>query len=195
MRTAGLPRFRKLYGRIEEQIEAPQTLTFNITASEERIPCFVVSYRWTEVVSENDIAAHVLRAVTFSTGLQPVAVFCLCGRHRHMPIARVCLCCVSMKNKRVPRSYAPARFLPVLPKLSLTIISLIFLVWSWSWSWSCLGDPPWQDSPLPRFFDVPLPPRPRLDGLTCMDSEHKQQPPLILDRYESTFPAPIAGLV
>ncbi|CAN0450094.1 unnamed protein product, partial [Ectocarpus fasciculatus] len=33
MRTAGLPRFRKLYGRIEEQIEAPQTLTFNITAS------------------------------------------------------------------------------------------------------------------------------------------------------------------
>ncbi|CAN0543143.1 unnamed protein product, partial [Ectocarpus sp. 8 AP-2014] len=33
MRTAGLPRFRKLYGRIDEQIEAPQVLTFNITAS------------------------------------------------------------------------------------------------------------------------------------------------------------------
>lgn len=35
MRTAGLPRFRKLYGKIEEQIE-PQTLTFDITASERR---------------------------------------------------------------------------------------------------------------------------------------------------------------
>lgn len=34
MRTAGLPRFRKLYGKIEEQIEPPQVLTFNITASE-----------------------------------------------------------------------------------------------------------------------------------------------------------------
>ncbi|CAM9363311.1 unnamed protein product [Ectocarpus sp. 12 AP-2014] len=33
MRTAGLPRFRKLYGRIDEQIEAPQVLTFNITAN------------------------------------------------------------------------------------------------------------------------------------------------------------------
>eukprot|EP00752_Nemacystus_decipiens_P010452 g9311.t1 len=33
MRTAGLPRFRKLYGKIEEQIEPPQTLTFNITAN------------------------------------------------------------------------------------------------------------------------------------------------------------------
>ena len=33
MRTAGLPKFRKLYGRIENPIE-PQTLTFNITASE-----------------------------------------------------------------------------------------------------------------------------------------------------------------
>ncbi|CAN0346467.1 unnamed protein product, partial [Hapterophycus canaliculatus] len=32
MRTAGLPRFRKLYGKIDEEIE-PQVLTFNITAS------------------------------------------------------------------------------------------------------------------------------------------------------------------
>ncbi|CAN0131984.1 unnamed protein product [Scytosiphon promiscuus] len=32
MRTAGLPRFRKLYGKIDEQIE-PQLLSFNITAN------------------------------------------------------------------------------------------------------------------------------------------------------------------
>lgn len=60
MRTAGLPRFRKLYGRIDEQIEAQQTLTFNITASEERVgkSCwdamfFVRLSLWTEVVSAN----------------------------------------------------------------------------------------------------------------------------------------------
>ncbi|CAN0080474.1 unnamed protein product, partial [Laminaria digitata] len=32
MRTAGLPRFRKVYGRIDEGIQ-PQSLTFNITAN------------------------------------------------------------------------------------------------------------------------------------------------------------------
>ena len=36
MRTAGLPRFRKVYGRIDEGIQ-PQSLTFNIIASEN--PC------------------------------------------------------------------------------------------------------------------------------------------------------------
>ena len=41
MRTAGLPRFRKLYGKIEEQIE-PQTLTFNITASECRLEALLL---------------------------------------------------------------------------------------------------------------------------------------------------------
>lgn len=35
MRTAGLPRFRKLYGRIEEPLSPDDKLTFNITASEE----------------------------------------------------------------------------------------------------------------------------------------------------------------
>lgn len=33
MRTAGLPQFRKLYGKIDQPI-TPQTLTFDITASE-----------------------------------------------------------------------------------------------------------------------------------------------------------------
>ena len=34
MRTAALPTFRNLYGRIEHDLVAPAEITFNVTASE-----------------------------------------------------------------------------------------------------------------------------------------------------------------
>lgn len=38
MRTAALPTFRKLYGRIEHNLAAPTNVTFSITASEKHSP-------------------------------------------------------------------------------------------------------------------------------------------------------------